>query len=285
MGHEFAGEIVSFGTGALERNPDLKEGQAVTVNPLSYCGICEFCARGVNQLCVKRTLIGAHRPGSFAEYVTSPAEVVVPLPEGMSLRTGAMTEPVACGVRIGELAGQIEGDDALVVGAGPLGVLAMQVLRLRGAERVFIADLNPERLAIGAALGGEAIDPSAHDLVQYVRDATGGRGVRLSVDAVGTALTRKQCVAATRSTGTLILGGLHEESSEMPVADIIRREIVLRGSFAYSPSDFTEAVGLLAQGAVRLDPWVVEAPLAKGGQWFDRLIDGPGKVSKVLLVP
>ncbi|MBN1579701.1 MAG: zinc-binding dehydrogenase, partial [Anaerolineae bacterium] len=258
---------------------------AVTVNPLSFCGQCEFCELGVNQLCVDRKLIGAHRPGSFAEYVTSPAEVVVPLPEGMSLRTGAMAEPVACGVRIGELAGAIEGEDALVIGAGPLGLLAMQVLRLCGAKRVFIADLNPERLAIGAALGGEAIDPRACDVARFVRDETGGRGVGVSVDAVGTALTRKQCVAATRSTRTVILGGLHEESSEMPVADIIRREIVLRGSFAYSPSNFIEAVDLLAQDAVSLDPWVVEAPLTDGGMWFDRLIDGPGQVSKVLLVP
>ena len=71
----------------------------------------------------------------------------------------------------------------------------------------------------------------------------------------------------------------------MPVADIIRREIALRGSFAYSPSNFVEAVDLLARDAVRLDPWVVEAPLADGGMWFDRLIDGPGQISKVLLVP
>jgi threonine dehydrogenase-like Zn-dependent dehydrogenase len=122
------------------------------------------------------------------------------------------------------------------------------------------------------------------DVVRTVQDAT-DLGATVSVDAVGTAVTRRQCIAATRPTGTVILSGLHEETSDMPVADVIRREIVLRGSFAYSPANFAAAVDLLRQGAIRLDPWIVEAPLADGGAWFDRLIDAPGNVSKVLLVP
>jgi threonine dehydrogenase-like Zn-dependent dehydrogenase len=91
--------------------------------------------------------------------------------------------------------------------------------------------------------------------------------------------------SALRSTGTLILSGLHEETSPIPAADIIRREIVVRGAFAYSPANFAEALRLLAEGTIRLDPWIVEAPLAEGGQWFDRLIDAPGNVAKVLLIP
>jgi threonine dehydrogenase-like Zn-dependent dehydrogenase len=83
----------------------------------------------------------------------------------------------------------------------------------------------------------------------------------------------------------LILSGLHEETSAMPAAEIIRREIVVRGAFSYSPSNFAEALRRLEWGTMRLDPWVVEAPLADGGKWFDRLIDAPGDVAKVLLVP
>jgi threonine dehydrogenase-like Zn-dependent dehydrogenase len=285
MGHEFAGEIVALGEGAQARNPQLAEGQPVTVNPLMYCGACEFCARGLNQLCVARKLIGAYRPGAFAEYVSAPAELVLPLPDGVSLRIGALTEPVAVAVRIGGMAGPLGGEDALVIGAGPIGLLALQALRAQGAARVFIADLEPARLTMGADLGGEALDARAVDVAQAVRVATGGRGVLVSVDAVGTALTRTQCVTATRSIGTLILSGLHEEVSAMPAADIIRREIVVRGCFSYSPANFVAALDLLAQGAMRLDPWIVEAPLADGGAWFDRLIDAPGNVAKVLLIP
>jgi threonine dehydrogenase-like Zn-dependent dehydrogenase len=285
MGHEFSGVVVALGTEAQALNPNLVEGIRVTANPLHSCGSCEYCTRGLNQLCDARRLIGAHRPGANAEYVAVPADSVVPLPDGVSLRVGALAEPVAVAVRIGELAGPLAGEDALVIGAGPIGLLALQALHARGASRVFIADRDPERLAMGEALGGEVIDARNTDATQVVRDATGNLGVPVSVDAVGTATTRRQCVAATRSTGTVILSGLHEETSAMPAADIIRREIVVRGSFAYSPANFEEALRVLAEGRMRLDPWIVEASLAEGGSWFDRLIDAPGNVAKVLLVP
>ncbi|MSP11621.1 MAG: alcohol dehydrogenase [Chloroflexi bacterium] len=285
MGHEFSGEIVALGPEVESRNPSLTAGQMVTVNPLTYCGTCVYCRNGLNQLCYSRKLIGAARPGAYAEYVTVPAEVVSRLPAGMSLRTGAMTEPVAVGVRIGEMAGKLDGESALVVGAGPIGLLALQVLKAQGASRVFISDLDAERLAMGAALGGKALNPRSVDVVKYVKEATGGLGVPVAVDAVGAAVTRAQSVAATRSAGTVILTGLHEETSAMPAAEIIRREITVRGSFAYSPANFAEALHRLEQGTMRLDPWIVEAPLADGGKWFDRLVDAPGDVAKVLLVP
>ncbi|MFL5805748.1 MAG: alcohol dehydrogenase catalytic domain-containing protein [Roseiflexaceae bacterium] len=285
MGHEFAGTVAALGSAARLRNPALQIGQAVTVNPLSSCGRCEFCARGVQQLCTQRQLLGAYRPGAYAEHVAVPAESVVPLPASIGLRIGALAEPLAVAVRIGELAGSVAGQTMLVIGAGPIGLLVLQVLRVRGVARVFVADLDAARLAMAAALGGEPLNPRERDVVKILREATDGLGAPVTVDAVGTATTRAQCVAATRSGGTLILCGLHEETSAMPAAEIIRREIIVRGTFAYTPANFAAAVALLAEGAVRLDPWIVEAPLAEGGRWFDRLIEEPGNVAKVLLIP
>src|SRR5215510_5364792 len=155
MGHEFVGEIVEVGAEQSPGTLALSKGQLVTVNPLAYCGSCTFCQRGLNQLCTNRRLLGAHRPGAFAEFVSVPAGLVTPLPGGVSLRTGALTEPAACGVRIGELAGDVEGGVCLVIGAGPIGLLALQALHIQGAARVFIAERDPARLAMGAALGGE----------------------------------------------------------------------------------------------------------------------------------
>lgn len=284
MGHEFSGEIVALGADAASVNTKLSMNQAVTVNPLYCTGESDLQRRGLDQLCPTRRLVGAHRPGAYAEYVTVPAKSVTPLPAGMSLRTGALTEPVACGVRIGELAGDVRDAHCLIIGAGPIGLLALQALQLKGAARIFMADLDSERLAMAKELGAEPLDPHTQDVVGAVQEAT-GLGVAVSVDAVGAASTRRQCVAATQPTGTVILSGLHEEVSEMPAADIIRREIVVRGSFSYSPANFAKAVELLESEKIRLDPWIVEAPLGDGGHWFDRLIDQPGNVSKVLLVP
>ena len=290
MGHEFAGEVVELGRDVAA----LEIGDAVTVNPLTYCGQCRTCRMGLTQLCPQRRLVGAHRPGAFAQYVSIPAFITHRLPQGMTLRTGALTEPVGVGVRIGRLAGDVAAESALIIGAGPIGLLALQALKLAGADRIFIADLDPERLAMGGALGGIAISPSspglgasgqAADLVEIVKDATAGDGVAVSVDAVGTGGTRSQCVAATRNAGTLILSGLHEETSPMPAAAIIRQELTVRGSFAYGAADFAHGLELLHAGHYRLDPWIVEAPLAEGGDWFHRLVHSPGNVSKVLLVP
>lgn len=285
MGHEFAGELVALGAEAAAARPDLALGQLVTANPLTYCGECLWCKRGENQLCANRKLIGAHRPGAYAQYVTAPINVITALPAGMTARTGALTEPAAVAVRIGELAGNVQGEAALIIGAGPIGLLALQVLHNLGAGPVFIADLDPERLAMGAALGGQALDPRTANVPQVVRAATGGLGVVVSLDAVGAAVTRAQCVSATSTGGLVILSGLHEETSAMPAAEIIRREIIVRGSFAYTPANFAEALDQLQQGKLTLDPWIVEAPLADGGHWFDRLVDAPGNVSKVLLIP
>ena len=285
MGHEFAGEIAELGAEVSSFRPDLNPGQAITVNPLWHCGECRDCRRGVNQLCHRRQLLGAHRPGAFAEYVNAPAKLALPLPAGMDTRIGALTEPVGCAVRIAELAGDVAGEDCLVIGAGPIGLLSLQMLKLKDAQRVFIAETDDERLRMGAELGGIPIQPRETDAVQTVQNAADGQGVAVSVDAVGSAVTREQCIAATRAGGRLILSGLHEERSVMPAADMIRREIQAHGSFAYSPANFAQALDLLEHGAVRLDPWIIEAPLQAGGKWFDRLIDAPGNVAKALLVP
>ncbi len=280
MGHEFSGTVVAMG-----EMTDLQEGAHVTVNPLYCAGESELQARGLHQLCPTRRLIGAHVPGAYAEFVKVPVETVHELPEGMSLRTGALTEPVGCGVRIGELAGNVEGQDCLVIGMGPIGLLSLQVLHRNGARRVFVADLDEHRLAMGQRYGGAAVDPRAQDVAEHVLAETDQRGVAVSVDAVGTGTTRTQCVGAAMTTGTVILSGLHEEVSEIPAADVIRREITLRGSFSYSPANFQQALQLLDNEEISLEPWIVEAPLAEGGQWFDRLVDAPGDVSKVLLAP
>ena len=284
MGHEFSGEVAALGSEARSQNPDLVEGQRVTVNPLLSCGECIACRSGHQNLCPHRRLIGAARPGAFAEYVSVPARSVVPLPDEVSLRAGALMEPTATAVRIGEMIGPLTGKNALVVGAGAIGLLALDSLRMAGADRRLITDIVPGRLRVGGILGGTPIDASMVDVAEAVGQATSGRYVHASVDAVGSEITRRQCVLSTSSAGVVILVGLHEERSTLPIAEIIRREISVRGCFAYSPANFDEALSRVTRVESRLDPWIVEVQLSEGGEWFNRMIDVPGGVVKVLLV-
>ncbi len=281
MGHEFSGTIIGVGEGVTA----LSSGQQVTVNPLLYCGECRYCKSGLRQLCPKRSLIGAHRPGAFAERVTVPEQAVVALPPEVDLRSGSMVEPIAVGVRLGRLAGKLDGETALVIGAGPIGLLGLQALRQAGATTVFVSDMDPARLQMARDLGADVIDPATQNVVDIVRAATGGLGAAVTIDAVGSGRTRTDAVSATRPAGKVLLSGLHEEASTFPGSDVIRREIEVKGAFSYTPDDFAAAVIAAGNNSLRLDPWIVEAPLAEGGHWFARLADKPGNVSKVLLVP
>jgi 2-desacetyl-2-hydroxyethyl bacteriochlorophyllide A dehydrogenase len=285
MGHEFSGMIVSLGDEAQARNPSLGAGARVTVDPMIFDGTCRYCRAGLEHLCMDRRLIGAARPGGFAEYVAVPAHMVFTLPESLSLRAGALTEPTACAVHIAALMGEVVGRDILIVGAGAIGLLTLQVLLQRGAARVFVADTNLDRLAHATDLGGVALDPKENDVVSAVQDATDGVGVSISLDAVGKAVTRAQCVAATARGGQVMLSGLHEETSAVPVADVIRKEQTLQGTFCYTPVDMRTAIALLSEGSVTLGGGLVEAPLADGGAWFGKLVSGPGQAVKVLLAP
>jgi threonine dehydrogenase-like Zn-dependent dehydrogenase len=285
MGHEFSGKIAAIGRQAREEYPELAVGARVTANPLLSCGNCAYCKRGLNQLCRERKLIGAHRPGAFAKFVAVPASQLIRLPESLSDVTGALAEPAACGVRIAELAGEIKGETILVIGAGTIGLMALQALRNRGAGRIFIADLSPDRLAAASHYGGEPINSKFMDVVRTAQQATGMYGAAVVVDAVGLEATRAQAIQAVRSTGVVILSGLHEESSPISAADIIRREIALKGCFAYSPANFAQAVHELAEKTISLDEMVLEAGLGEGGEWFDRLVAGKVSQVKVLLKP
>lgn len=286
MGHEFSGEIVAMGSEAHTINPALELGKLVTVNPMIYCGVCEFCLSGDTHLCTSRRLIGAHRPGAFAEFVSAPAWMVNVLPQEVSLRDGALTEPLACAVRIGKWAGDVAGQSALVIGAGTIGLFALKVLLMNGVERVFISDTDPNRREAATRFGGVVLNPFEIDVPQFIKTETQNKGVAVSVDAVGKAVTRAQCVASTRTGGKVILSGLHEETSAVPVADVIRREITLQGSFCYSAQDFAMATRILAESKISQNLRVEEAPLDKGGEWFERLsAEQSGGVAKVLLIP
>lgn len=286
MGHEFSGEIVELGEEAAQHNPELQMGQKVTVNPMVYCEVCEFCQSGATHLCTGRRLIGAHRPGAFAEFISVPAWMVTILPENVSLRDGALTEPLAVAVRIGQMAGEVTGKTALVVGAGTIGLLATKVLQINGAETVYISDTDSDRRVAARDFGGIVLNPFDVDVVTTIREQTGNKGVVVAVDAVGKAVTRAQCVAAVQTGGKVILSGLHEEVSTIPVADVIRREITLQGCFCYSAHDFETAAALLADGDIAPLLRIEEAGLEQGGEWFERLsAEQSGGVAKVLLVP
>ncbi|MFC5701614.1 zinc-binding dehydrogenase [Cohnella faecalis] len=281
FGHELSGIIED--AGASGESHGLRRGMRVTANPLVTCGRCSYCLGGQESLCPERKLLSAALPGSNAEFVKLPAEFVHPLPDHVTLTDGALTEPVACGARVAELTAAGPEDTVLVMGMGPIGVFALQAVLLSGAGRVIAVDLSDDRLSFASSLGAIAVNPRTEDLAARVRELTDGRGVSAAIDAVGAAATRRQCAESVMTGGRLIFTGLHQADTALDFNDLVRRELKIIGSFAYSKANFRQALDWIAEGRIGLGDRMEIAPLADGAVWFDKLIRAPGREIKVLL--
>ncbi|HMN28224.1 MAG TPA: zinc-binding dehydrogenase [Caldilineaceae bacterium] len=284
MGHEFSGEIVALGDEATSIKPTLAVGQRVTVNPLISPPWSKAALKGRHNLTLPRNILGIHRPGIYAQFITAPAQNVYTLPATMSLEPAALTEPMACALRAAKLSGCTATDRVLITGLGPIGLLTLQVVKAFGARQIFATDTDADRRAIGEQFGVQILNPLSEDVAAVIKSATDGEGVEMAIDAVGANATRRQCIDAVAPGGRVVFTGLHEEESPVQANYIIRNEINIQGSFAYTPLDFEAAFDWLAADRLVIDPWILKAPLAEGGAMFDKLLSNPGPVAKILLV-
>jgi L-iditol 2-dehydrogenase len=284
MGHECAGEVVQ-GAGEKFATGDIAAvGSLITFNPLIACGTCDRCLAGRPNLCRHRQLIGAHRPGGFAQYVAVPARQCYPLPDQLSLVAGTLVEPLACSIRAVALAGVQPRERLLILGAGPIGLCALAAARTQGVEQIVVSDVATQRLEVALRWGAcEVVNAREQEVVAFVRDRYPG-GVDSVIDAVGAAPVRTQAIRAVCPGGRVVLIGLHDEESMLPANFLIRQEITLAGSFAYTETDFTQAIDLLARGVVQPNgDWLEERPLGDGPAAFAELVDGKASATKIVL--
>jgi threonine dehydrogenase-like Zn-dependent dehydrogenase len=283
MGHEFAGTVAAIGPGAN----GLEAGDRVTVNPLIGCGACALCRLGLENLCPQRQIIGIHRPGGFAELVAVPATSCTRLPHDLGHIAGSLAEPLGCGVRAAHIGGVRAGSRVLVLGAGTIGLMCIAATHKAGGTVTLAADPNAGRLRTAADWGTENLcDTRTADPAEAGRQLTGGLGVDVAIDAVGSDTTRRVAVRAVRPGGTVVLVGLHEAESPFDANYIVRSEIRVAGSFAYTHADFDTAVAMLAAGDVAPTAgWLQERDLEECGDSFAELIDNPPAVSKIVLRP
>lgn len=270
FGHEMSGRVAALGSGV----ETWQVGDAVTVMPLKWDGTCAACLAGHSHICQNLEFVGIDSPGSLQELWTVPADLLVALPEGLSLEHGALAEPVAVAVhdvRRSELAA---GDRVVVIGGGPIGVLIATVARHEGAEVVVIETEVTRRTRI-ESLGFTTIDPSEVDQEAWVTEWTNGTGADVVFEVSGAAAAVLGCTALAKVRGTVVIVAIHPVPREINLQRVFWRELRLLGARVYDRNDVERAVELLAEGVIPADELTTEiVPLESTREAFTSLENG-----------
>jgi len=286
MGHEAAGTIEIAGSAVNTFVP----GDRVTFDSTVNCGECANCRRGDINLCDRRQVLGVscgdyRRAGAFAEFVAVPARILHRLPDNLPFAEAAMLEAVAVAIHAVNLAEISSNTTALVIGAGTIGILTVQALRAAGCTRVFVTDVDANRLQMARQLGATEILLSDESLNNKILQVTDGEGVDVALEAVGRNETVALAIDAVRKGGVVVLVGNITPSVNLPLQKVVTRQIRLQGSCA-SAGEYPQAIRWMASGAIRVKPLITAiAPLEEGSRWFERLYAREPNLLKIVLTP
>jgi threonine dehydrogenase-like Zn-dependent dehydrogenase len=240
LGHEFCGTVELIRSASAM----FKRGDLVAAYPLISCGTCVACRIGASHVCHKLRLYGIDADGAMAEYVRLPVSSLLPLPKNMPPQVGAVVEPLAVAIHGVSLANLENTTSAVVMGAGPIGLLTALVARTRNLASVLISDILPSRLALAKRLGLNAV--AAGELKNIVEETTGGNGVDLIFECAGVPSTARDMTDLVRSRGTIVNLGVFKEPVEIDMQAINFKEIAILGSRVYTRPDFETAIELAA---------------------------------------
>jgi len=250
LGHESAGTVVETGS-----NVDKHDiGDEVTIEPGIPCGGCEFCRSGQYNLCPDVSFMATPgTDGAFREYIAWPAEYVYSLPPSVSTREGALCEPISVGIHAVRRANIDFGDTVLIMGAGPIGILAADVARAAGAAEIIVVDIVNSKLDRAVSRGADlTINSRDEDVSAAVRDEFGS-GVDVFIEATGVPSAIETGIKPLRPGGTAILVGLAPNADvAMDTFELVRRQIDVRGSYRFE-NTYPEAISLITGDKVNAD--------------------------------
>ena len=287
MGHEASGVIARVGAGVGQWH----EGDRVTFDSTIYCGTCDFCRAGRINLCNRRRVLGVscedyRQHGAFAEFVAVPQQILCPVPDSLPFAEAALVEPLSIAFHAVHRTPLSLNDSAVVVGAGMIGLLLIQALRLAGCGQVIAVDIADDKLKQATHLGATTtINSSDGQALPAILSLTNGRGADASFEAVGVGPTVDLAVRSTRKGGAVTLVGNVTPQVELPLQVVVTRELTVYGSCA-SCGEYPACLAALARGSIRVAPLIsAVAPLEEGPSWFDRLYRREPGLLKVVLTP
>jgi 2-desacetyl-2-hydroxyethyl bacteriochlorophyllide A dehydrogenase len=251
LGHEVSGVVEAVGSGVSTLAP----GDRVCLHYLVTCGDCEYCAAGHEQFCTTGQMIGKHRDGGYAEYIALPARCAVPLPDNISFEAGAVLMcSSATSFHALRKTRLTPGETVAVFGAGGLGASAVQLAYISGAAQVYAVDINPDKLAQAEQYGAIPIDARRADPVGLIQEATGGRGVDVSLELIGLPQTMKQAVGALAIHGRAGLVGIADQPLEIQTyTELLGKEAEVIGCADHLLHELPTLLDLVSQGRLNLD--------------------------------
>src|SRR5437764_360023 len=284
LGHEVAGRVEKIGSDVT----NVAAGDRVCVHYLVHCGSCEFCVRGLEQFCHQGQMIGKHRDGGYAEFIKVPGRNAFALPEEISFEVGAiMMCSSATALHALNKARLKPGESVAIFGFGGLGFSALQLARALDCGGVYVVEINRVKLTLAAKLGAVAIDANAADPVEQIKEATGGKGVDVSLELIGSAKTMRQAVQCLDSLGRAALVGLTAESmSILPYPELIHKEAEIIGVSDHLASDLPGLIELARVGRLQLPTdvlRVVELDPAQSSAVLDALQSSIDHVRTVII--
>jgi L-iditol 2-dehydrogenase len=254
-GHEAAGEVAAAGPGALA---GFAPGTRVALDLVLRCGTCHFCRTGHSNMCQNRFNANQQVLGGFGEFVVVRQSQAFPIPDGLSFEEAAFAEPVACCIRSLKRVGLRLAEDLLVIGAGPMGQMHVQVAARMGA-RVFVSDPDAARCAMARRMGAfAAVDPTGGELTSFVKEHTDGRGVDACVVTSPADAALEAAFASISKAGRVNIYTAYAGKTALPVdANVLHRsEYAITGTEGRTERDFHQAVRLLSFGMVDAKPLI-----------------------------
>ena len=281
MGHELSGTVSAIGEGVT----GLNIGDRVTVLPLFYCGECDYCGEGLDNICPNREFMGAmSRNGALMDEFCVSAKNICKLPDNISLEIGALIEPFAVAYRGVCHAAPVEGKTVMICGAGTIGMMALKVCKMLGAKTVAMVDLSDDRLALAAKHGADVLVNGAEDIDAALTAAGIRHSIDIAIEAVGVTPTVQQSVNFVKNHGKVVWIGNSAPMVSLNMQTVVTREVSIQGSYIYTHADFLECIRLLSEQPQDFGGIISEVVILENAEEsFRELSQGAGSKLKVLV--
>jgi len=278
LGHEFSGEIAEIG----ENVKKLKVGDRVTANPNIPCLDCEFCAKGLEVMCILSS-VGVSRDGALAEYINVRADRVHVLPESITYEEGTMIEPLSIAVQAVKLSNFVVGRNAVVFGAGTIGLMTIQVLKAAGASAIYVIEPVESKQKLALELGADQVfEPKRWSKITKL---TKKLGPDLIFDCVGLPETIMTSMKLVKRGGTIMIIGIHPQPFEMQgFLQLMAKNITMKGMFLADQDSFITSIDLIEKKSVNVKPMITKLiKIEDVPEMFEILVNPPHDEIKVIV--